>query len=71
MDHFAEFYRLFRSDGSPYPVEELGIYHALHRGVAGMRDDIVVHRPDGKRVPLVGWSAPVRLGGVGQADAAV
>ncbi len=71
LEHFAEFYRLFRADGSPYPVEELGIYHALHRGVVGMRDDIVVHRPDGRRVPLVTWSAPVRLGGPGQADAAV
>ena len=71
LEHFAEYYRLFRSDGSPYPVADLGIFHALRRGVGGMRDDIVVHRPDGKRVPLVAWSAPVRLGGPGQADAAV
>jgi PAS domain S-box-containing protein len=71
LEHFAEYYRLFRSDGSPYPVEELGIFHALHRGVAGVRDDIVVHRPDGRRVPLITWSAPVRLGGPVQADGAV
>ena len=71
LDHFATFYRLFRLDGSPCPVEELGIYKALRHGVAGMRDDIVVHRPDGRRVPLVAWSAPVRFGGPEQADAAV
>jgi two-component system, cell cycle sensor histidine kinase and response regulator CckA len=47
------------------------VVQALHHGVAAMRDDIVVHRADGRRVPLVTWAAPVRLGGPGQADAAV
>ena len=36
-----------------------------------MRDDIVVHRPDGRRIPLVTWAAPVDLGGQGKSDAAV
>ena len=36
-----------------------------------MRDDIIVHRPDGRRIPLVTWAAPVDLGGHGQPDAAV
>ena len=31
-----------------------------------MRDDIVVHRPDGRRVPLVTWAAPVDLSGLGK-----
>lgn len=71
LEHLAEVYHLFRSDGSPYPVEELPVYRALRHGVAAMRDDIVVHRPDGRRVPLVTWAAPVRLEGAGGSDAAV
>ena len=71
LEHLSRVYRLFRSDGSPYPVEELPVVRALREGVASMCDDVVVHRPDGRRVPLVTWGAPVRLGGHGQADAAV
>ena len=71
LEHLSKVYRLFRPDGSPYPVEELPVFQALRRGAAAMRDDIVVHRPDGRRVPLVTWAAPVRLGGPGPTDAAV
>jgi PAS domain S-box-containing protein len=61
LDHLAQVYRLFRPDGSPYPVEELPVYLALRRGLTAMRDDVVVHRPDGRRIPLVAWAAPVQL----------
>ena len=44
---------------------------ALRCGATSMRDDVVVHQPDGRRVPLVAWAAPVDLGGHGQPDAAV
>ena len=36
-----------------------------------MRDDIVVHRPDGRHIPLVTWAAPLILGRNDQPDAAV
>ncbi len=36
-----------------------------------MRDDIVVHRPDGQHLPLIAWAAPVDVGGRGRPDAAV
>jgi PAS domain S-box-containing protein len=36
-----------------------------------MKDDIVVLRPDGQRVPLVTWAAPLSLAGQGPPDAAV
>jgi len=36
-----------------------------------MRDDIVVHRPDGRRVPLVTWAAPIDLGKSPETNAAV
>src|SRR5262249_43645568 len=61
LEHLAEVYRLFRPDGTPYPVEELPVFLALRKGLTAMRDDIVVHRPDGRRVPLVTWAAPVTL----------
>jgi PAS domain S-box-containing protein len=63
LDYLSKVYRLFRPDGSPYPAEELPVYLALRRGLTTMRDDIVVHRPDGRRVPLVTWAAPVQLVG--------
>jgi PAS domain S-box-containing protein len=71
LDRLAEAYGLFRPDGSPYPAERLPVFQALRRGAAAMCDDVVVHRPDGRRVPLVTWAAPVRFGGPGAADAAV
>ena len=61
LSQFVNHYRLFRPDGSVYPTEELPVYQALYHGRTTMRDDIVVHRPDGRRVPLVAWGAPVKL----------
>jgi PAS domain S-box-containing protein len=72
LEHLAKVYRLFRPDGTPYPVEDLPVYQALRHGRATMRDDIVVHRPDGRLAPLVSWAAPVDLvGRDGRAEAAV
>src|SRR5579884_3483231 len=59
LEHLPEVYRLHRPDGSPYPIEELPVYLALRQGLTAMREDIVVHRPDGRRAPLVTWAAPV------------
>jgi PAS domain S-box-containing protein len=61
LEHLAEVYRLHRADGSLYPVEDLPVYQALRNGLSAMRDDIIVHRPDGRRTPLVTWAAPVTL----------
>jgi PAS domain S-box-containing protein len=69
LEHLARVYRLHRSDGTPYPWEELPVSKALRLGLTGMRDDIVVHRPDGRRMPLVTWAAPVNLGTPGQVAA--
>jgi PAS domain S-box-containing protein len=71
LSHLAAVYRLHRADGQPYPWDELPVYQALRHGTTSMRDDIVVHRPDGRRVPLVTWAAPVNLGSAGEPDAAV
>jgi PAS domain S-box-containing protein len=62
LEHLPKVYRLFRPDGALYPAEELPVWLALRQGRTTMRDDIVVHRPDGRRVPLVTWAAPVDLG---------
>jgi PAS domain S-box-containing protein len=71
LEHLARVYRLHRPDGSPYPAEELPVFQAVRQGGTTMRDDIVVHRPDGRRVPLVTWAAPIQLGRQGGFDAAV
>lgn len=71
LEQLSEVYRLFRPDGTPYPVEQLPLYLALREGRTTMRDDIVVHHPDGRHVPLITWGAPVHLGLRGQPDAAV
>jgi PAS domain S-box-containing protein len=62
-EQFPEVYHLLRPDGSPYQAEDLPVFKALRYGSAGMRDDILVRRPDGQRVPLVTWAASVDLGG--------
>jgi len=71
LSRLVQVYRLCRPDGTPYPTDELPVAAALRRGATGMRDDIVVHRPDGQRLPLITWAAPIDLGGLGQHDAAV
>jgi PAS domain-containing protein len=71
LEHLVETYRLHRPDGTPYPADELPVTRAVRQGLKSMRDDIVVHRPDGRRLPLVTWAAPVALGDQGQAQAAV
>ena len=71
LEHLSRVYQLHRPGGTPYPVEELPVWMALRNGLTTMRDDIVVHRPDGRRVPLVTWAAPIDLVGRGQLDAAV
>ena len=70
IDQLSQVYRLHRPDGTEYPAEELPVAKALRLGRPGMAKDIVVHRPDGKKMSLVTWAAPVDLG-PGQANAAV
>jgi PAS domain S-box-containing protein len=71
FDELTSVYRLCRPDGTPYPFEELPVTQALRHGRTSMRDDIVVHRSDGRRLSLVTWAAPIDLGGSGQPAAAV
>jgi PAS domain S-box-containing protein len=71
LDYLPRVYRLYRPDGTLYPAAELPVCLALREGRTTMRDDIVVHRPDGRRVPLVTWAAPVHLGSRSGPDAAV
>lgn len=71
ITHLPRIYRLHKPDGTLYPWEELPVYKALHRGLTTMRDDIVVHRADGRRIPLITWAAPIDLGTAGAPEAAV
>lgn len=71
LEHLPKTYHLHRPDGSAYPADELPVTLAVRQGLTAMRDDIVVHRPDGRRLPLVTWAAPIDLRGQGQTQAAV
>jgi len=69
--YLSQVYRLHRPDGSLYPADELPVTKALRLGTSHMVSDIVIHHPDGRRVPLITWAAPVDLTGTGKPDAAV
>lgn len=69
--HIPQVYRLHRQDGSEYPVDDLPVAKALRYGQTCTANDIIVHRPDGRRVPLFTWAAPIDLGKVGRPEAAV
>lgn len=71
LAQLSRLYRLYRPDGSEYPPEELPVAKALTLGLTCSANDIVVHRPDGRRIPLVTWAAPVQLDEKGPVDAAV
>ena len=69
--HLSQVYRLHRPDGTLYPADELPVALALRQGTTHMVNDIVIHHPDGRRVPLITWAAPVDLSDNGKPDAAV
>ncbi len=71
LKYLPEVYRLHRTDGSEYPYEELPVSIALMQGKSASANDIVVWRPDGRKVPLISWAAPVDIAGTGRPDAAV
>jgi PAS domain-containing protein len=71
LAQLSRMFRLHRPDGSEYPVDALPVARALRQGVSCTANDIVVHRPDGRRITLVSWAAPVQLDEHGRADAAV
>jgi PAS domain S-box-containing protein len=71
LSHLSKLYRLHRPDGTEYPWEELPVSKALRLGSTCRANDIVVHRPDGRRIPLIAWAAPISLHNTGAPDAAV
>jgi PAS domain-containing protein len=71
VGHLSEVYRLHRPDGSLYPPDELPVSRALLEGMNFTANDVVVHRPDGRKIALMTWAAPIYLEGSNQPDAAV
>lgn len=69
--HLSRIYRLHRPDGTEYPAAELPVVKALRMGVTCRANDIVVHRGDGRKIPLITWAAPIDLHNTGVPDAAV
>jgi PAS domain S-box-containing protein len=71
LDNLSRVYRLHRPDGTDYPADDLPVAKALRQGVACRANDIVVHRADGRKTPLITWAAPIDLHNKGVQDAAV
>ena len=71
LTNLSRVYRLHRSDGTEYPADELPVAKALRQGVPCRANDIVVHRADGRKTPLITWAAPIDLHNKGTPDAAV
>jgi PAS domain S-box-containing protein len=71
LNHLSRIFRLHRPDGSEYPAEELPVCKALRLGVTCRANDIVVHRADGRKIPLITWAAPIDLNNTGTPEAAV
>jgi len=52
-------YGVFDRQGRPYPVERLPFSRVVAHGDATMVDDMVIHRPDGRKVNLRSFGYPV------------
>jgi PAS domain S-box-containing protein len=53
-------YRVHDVAGNPYPVEQLPFSRAVATGERVVVDDMVIHRADGKQVPLRAFGHPVK-----------
>jgi PAS domain S-box-containing protein len=53
-------YRVFDRAGNPFPAEELPFSRALSTGANVVVEDMVLHRDDGRRVPLRAFASPLR-----------
>jgi PAS domain S-box-containing protein len=60
---FARSYRLHKRDGSVYPEENLLFVRVLREKADVIVDDVVVHRPDGKKIFLRALARPLFEGG--------
>jgi PAS domain S-box-containing protein len=56
-------YGVHDASGNRYPVERLPFSQALATGTGLTVDDMVVHRPDGTRVPVRAFAHPVKRNG--------
>jgi PAS domain S-box-containing protein len=59
---YSEPYGIFGSDGRPYPEERMPFVRALKERRVVMVDDLVIHRPDGRRVPVRAFARPMFAG---------
>ena len=59
-EDWSRSYDLLRTDGEPYPPEELALTRALRDGEVVEGEEWIVRRPDGTQVRLLGSAAPLR-----------
>jgi PAS domain S-box-containing protein len=59
-EDWSRSYDLLRTDGEPYPPEELALARAVRHGETVEGEEWMVRRPDGSLVRLLGSAAPLR-----------
>ncbi len=59
-EDWSRSYDLLRTDGEPYPPEELALTRAVRDGEVVEGEEWIVRRPDGSQVRLLGSAAPLR-----------
>jgi two-component system, OmpR family, phosphate regulon sensor histidine kinase PhoR len=56
----GKIYQFSKSDGSPYPTDELAYVAAQREGKAVTKDDVVVQHPDGAKITIRATSVPIK-----------
>ena len=57
---YAQTYRLFKKDGTPYPNDELPLTQTLEKGKRAKKTDIYIKQSDSSMIPIWAESVPVR-----------
>jgi PAS domain S-box-containing protein len=61
-DKYCTNRRVYRADGTPMPIEEHPTAIALREGRAVRGVEVLLERPDGRRVPVIPYPTPLRDG---------
>ncbi|GEM_PF-845340 len=67
VTRFAEAFGLHDLKGNLYSEEDLPLYIAVKNGTPAVKDNLVVHRPDGEKVFITAQAIPLHVDAEGQA----
>lgn len=59
-EDYSKAYSIEKSDGTPYPNNDMTAIIAIETGKLSEKDDMIVRRPDGTKIQMKGVSLPIR-----------